>query len=105
MGYSCRKDAGDTLDRLGELLSPRAAGGPSNGFKLASGISGHWEIGREQADGSITGKVWRETGDGFVMPAGSFKISPDGKIVRFPLIPTELKRKAEQKPAMFQEVR
>ena len=104
MGYSCRKDAGDTLDRLAELLSPRAAGGSTNSFKLANGVEGFWEIGRENADGSITGKVWKSIDAGHCLPAGSFKISPDGKVVRFPLIPTEFKRKAEQKPAMFQEV-
>jgi len=108
MGYSCTKAAGDTLDRLKELLSPRSAGGPSNGFKLKDGREGFWEIGRENADGAITGSVFITSQPGvssgwIVEPsgasfrkAGTFRVDPDGKIGRFSLIPGETLRKAEE---------
>lgn len=94
MGYSCTVAAADTLSRLAEILAPRLTDS-SNSFKLANGTEGFWERGRENRDGAVTGKVWRSVGGTFVKPAGSFRINPDGKVARFPLIPAEILRRAE----------
>ena len=43
------------------------------------------ERGRENADGAITGTVFRFMLDGqHIRKAGSYRIEPDGKITRFP---------------------
>ena len=85
MGYSCTQKANLVLDQLAIQL--RAASGreieTSNGFRWED-YDCFWEIGREQADGAITGTVWHVLDDGRAMKSGSFRIDPDGKIARFP---------------------
>ena len=65
--------------------------GPANEARKASsnGIArtgGFWETGREQADGAITGTVWKPWAQDKtrVVKAGSFRIEPDGRVSRFP---------------------
>lgn len=86
MGYSYNARAGFALDKLGEILR-----GPDTADRKASsnGIArtgGFWEHGREQADGSITGTVWKPWAQDVtrVTRAGSFKIDPEGRVLRFP---------------------
>lgn len=94
MGYSCAAKASLVLECLGEiLLSGKDASCPSN--HLPNG--GFWEIGREQADGSITGKCWKPWPQDptRVISGGSFKIDSEGKIVRFPGVPKAIQKQAE----------
>ncbi len=52
MGYSCAAKARYTLDKLSELIAaPMSNGMPDGGL---------YEHGRENADGAITGTVWRK---------------------------------------------
>lgn len=102
MGYSCTARASFTERGVDKFAGD---GKTSNG--LASG--GFYERGREQADGAITGTVWRPLNaaekvkyahlsdvENRVAKAGSFKIGGDGKIVRFPGLSKEQKKQAEE---------
>jgi hypothetical protein len=89
MGYSCTRDANETLERIQARFGIDNSG---NVYSVAGKIY-FWERGRENADGAITGKVHRfdsysPTGDNSTAhPAGSFRIAPDGAIIRFPGLP------------------
>lgn len=93
MGYSCTAKAGFVREAIEALIANKLGPGkPSN----ATLDGGFWEIGRENADGSITGKVWKPWGTaGHVVPRGSFKIDSEGKIVRFPGLPLVFRQTAE----------
>lgn len=101
MGYSCRADAADALGRI-EAASQKIHGAKHSALVVnnAGVVVGFYEVNRqrEHADGSITGTVIRMDGT-FPWPidenyriqvparrAGSFKISGDGEVVRFPLM-------------------
>lgn len=114
MGYSCTAKAALVLAAVQSVMD-KAMPDDKSSNKLPNGF---WERGREQPDGSITGTVFktvrilteaervaraREMG-GSVMPdwignpcvrAGSFKISADGKIVRFPQLTKAQRKMAE----------
>ena len=98
MGYSCTARAHRTLERLAALLQERYplvdphAGTLSNGWTYRRRRF-VWEIGREQPDGAITGSVIElaplgERLDGAGKRVGTFRIEPDGRIARFPYVPT-----------------
>jgi hypothetical protein len=106
MGYSCTAAANYTLDAIGELIGSPSSNGMPNG-------DGFFEIGRENADGAITGTVWRKLNaaerarfahldalDDRVQRRGSFRIDESGKVRRFPGLPATLLRQAEAKGAM-----
>lgn len=109
MGYSCRADASDALARIAtaaknSMRCPHNVWGcaclenaGSNAVVNAKGhVVGFFERGRENADGAITGTVMRyvsgleENSKGDLVRygrrAGSFRISPDGEVERFPLM-------------------
>lgn len=93
MGWSCRKDAMDTLDAITTILDELIPENNSSN-KLPNG--GFWEIGREQSDGAIVGTCWKSSGKpGFVVKNGSFRIEPNGKISRFPGLSKEIRNRAE----------
>lgn len=81
MGYSCTKDASDILGLIRHAFND----GTGNGIKSGA-FHGFYEIGRENADGAITGTVFENVGEGFARRVGSFRIEPDGFITRFPSI-------------------
>lgn len=85
MGYSCRTDAMRTLDRL---QAAHRVEDSNNVFQVPpSSYKYFWEIGRENADGRITGRVfWFIDADSAVL-AGHFCIDPDGRVIHFPGIP------------------
>jgi hypothetical protein len=87
MGYSCAAKASYTRDAIIELIAVRISNGMPDG--------GFFETGREQADGAITGTVWKPTGDGHVTKRGGFRIEADGRVSRFPGLPATLLRTAE----------
>ena len=85
MGYSCRTDAMRTLERLQAAYQAEDS---SNVFQVPPSLHKYfWEIGQENADGRITGRVFQFVGADSVIPAGRFCISPDGRVIRFPGIP------------------
>jgi len=84
MGYSCASKAMESLDQL--MIQLKSAGEEtevSNGWKK-NGIEYFHEIGRENRDGAVTGKVQKITVDRYCKTAGTFRIEPDGTIRRFP---------------------
>ena len=87
MGYSCRTDAMRTLERL---QTAHRVEDSNNVFQVPPSAHKYfWEIGQENADGRITGRVFQfvDTDTDTVIPAGRFCISPDGRVIRFPGIP------------------
>lgn len=94
MGWSCTAKASCTLDAITDHF--RALGEPtSNGM----GDGWFWDTSRrDHADGAITGDVWKPcTHDGkpYSRRAGSLRIEGDGRIARFPHLPTTVKRACE----------
>ncbi len=113
MGYSCSAKASLVEEALSKLINAKISNGlPGGGF---------YEIGREKDDGSVVGSCWKPVAKGpcryhnvrasgvcdqcgsfevgqvdLVRKSGSFKIDPDGKIVRFPGIPAAMKKAAEE---------
>ena len=91
MGYSCTKDASDML---GLIRNQFGDGMTSNGLVIRSPRAGNYEsgrsyfyeVGKEQADGSITGTLYQHQGEDSATKIGSFKINEDGSIARFPRI-------------------
>ena len=88
MGYSCTQAADYTLAAIHNLI-----GDPASGNRLLNG--GFWERGRENRDGAITGKVWKDcpTKEGFVLLKGTFRIEPTGVISRWPGLTAKEKTK------------
>jgi hypothetical protein len=95
MGWSATSKACDTEDKLTRACI--AQGGNQNSYKY-KGQDYFWEHGREQADGAITGSVWRMLPDGLARRVGSFRIDPDGTLVRGPFGLNELLQSLEPKP-------
>lgn len=84
MGYSCSALANMALHSLIDIMK---GGTGSIGFdNEPSNIFNKYfyEIGKEQKDGAITGKVYKLTNNNTCLSRGSFKILPDGIIQRFP---------------------
>jgi hypothetical protein len=48
------------------------------------GVRYFYEVGRENADGSITGTVWKMVGENGARRSGSFRIDNAGTVVRGP---------------------
>jgi hypothetical protein len=115
MGYSCAAKASLVFNAISELIGAEASNAmPDGGFYERSNV--------EHDDGSITGSVFKRVrvltdaeraeraaamgpnakpewvGDP-CRRAGVFKISGDGKIVRFPGLTKALRTAAEQKGA------
>lgn len=80
MGWSCRKDAMDTLQKIEKVL---CIGPSANEFQI-NGKAYIIDTGRtDHADGAITGTLWRDTGDGtHYTCAGSWRIEGDGRFSR-----------------------
>lgn len=86
MGYSCTADASHAL---GLLRNAFTDGTTSNGLSIG-GKTYFYEVGKEQADGAITGTVFQYVSyAGFpnqecARKAGTFRVEPDGYVSRFP---------------------
>jgi len=97
MGYSCAARAALTLEGLYSQTCR---------YSLLEGKEGKIliERGREQKDGAITGKVlvlgalYEKNGvkQRPILKEASFRIDPDGQIVRMPYVPNHVKQRAEQ---------
>lgn len=84
MGYSCATSADNALKFLMDMITD--PNGSSNTWEK-DGESYFYEIGRENPDGAVTGTVYRNVGANRCRKAGTFRIDPDGRIVRFPHAP------------------
>lgn len=83
MGWSARADACETVDAWTRACVAQT--GQQNVYQTFDSDARYfYEIGREQADGSITGSVFRFVDETHVRRAGSFKIGPDGNVIRWP---------------------
>ena len=80
MGYSCTKDASDMLGLIRHTFNN---GKYSNGLRIGAATF-FYEVGRENADGSITGTLFENVDENHARKYGSFKIHAEGVIVRFP---------------------
>jgi len=87
MGYDCTKKAMDTYEQLMNIINDDEV---SNVFS-ANGVKYFVEIGQSNQNGSVTGSIYFMDGH----KRGAFKISPEGEIVRFPMISKKIKRQAE----------
>lgn len=96
MGWSCRADAGKTMDAW--IAACVESTGSSNVYITSDGTEFFWEASRiEHADGAITGSIFKTirkpTAEdlaknpylaGWSVKAGTFRINPDGSIARAP---------------------
>jgi hypothetical protein len=87
MGYSCTKDASDML---GLIRNQFGDGKTSNGL-VFHGRSYFYEVGKEQADGAITGTIFENVDETHARKYGSFRINSDGSIARFPKIKRDMR--------------
>jgi len=87
MGWSCRADAGKTMDAW--IKACVEATGSSNVYRVG-GDEFFWETSRtEHADGAITGSIVKVTvknpdGSSYCRKVGTFRIEGDGRIARAP---------------------
>ncbi len=87
MGWSCRSDAGLTLEMIEAKCI--AENGCVNDYNTKGG-NYFFEVGRENRDGAITGTIYRVTVPSATSPrgnakkSGSFRIEPNGEISRGP---------------------
>lgn len=85
MGYSCAAVASFAQDAMMRLLQEAHGDmGSGNAWGPSRDHYSFFERGREQADGSVTGTVWRVGPDGLGRRAGSVKIDHHGNVVRWP---------------------
>jgi hypothetical protein len=89
MGWSCRKEASDTMRAWSDAC--HASSGSSNVWKSADGSEFFFEVSRkEHDDGAITGSIIAlgapsgPDGARYGRKAGSFRIDPDGRVARAP---------------------
>jgi hypothetical protein len=68
---------------LGLIRHTFTDGATSNGLRIGASTF-FYEIGRENADGSITGTLFENVDANHARKYGSFKIHAEGVIVRFP---------------------
>lgn len=101
MGWSCRAEAGRTLDAFSALCVAQT--GQSNVWKAGDCFYMLETSRTEHRDGAITGRVWRfvkgcdprETEiSNLALPKGSVRINPDGTIARGPALLKQASREA-----------
>jgi len=90
MGYSCTVDAGNMLGVIGKMFA--TDGNPN--ILTINGSVYFFERGREQADGRITGSLYKMLPDNLCIKAESVCISASGLIKRFPAMTSKQKEEA-----------
>ncbi len=79
MGYSCTSAANEVLEKISDVCYKQTKS--ANSY-IKGKNTYMWEIGRENADGAITGTVSKFLPNGYVIKSGTFRIEPNGKITR-----------------------
>ena len=82
MGYSCSRDAANTLGVIGKMF---ATDGNPNTLTIKNQRY-FFERGGEQRDGAITGTLYRMLPNEMCRRVGPTRINADGTIARFPVI-------------------
>ena len=82
MGYSCSRDAANTLGVIGKMF---ATDGNPNTLTIKKARY-FLERGGEQRDGAITGTLYRMLPSELCRKVGSTRINADGTVARFPVI-------------------
>ena len=80
MGYSCTADADLTMREIMEASGDNS----SNSWTHENGFRYFSQIGRENADGAITGSVLKILKNGDCKRSGGFRIDSYGSVIRFP---------------------
>jgi len=107
MGWSCRKDAGDTLTKISDWVVENFDN--QNKWTTKKGTYFFESSRTEHDDGAITGSIWKSLPAGTpyrgktypderVTRSGTFRIEGDGTITRFPNLPKEVKAEAQVRP-------
>lgn len=96
MGYSCTARASFVEETFSAYCV--ASTGSSNTWKTEKGEF-FYERGRETDSGAIVGSVWKFVSEERVIRVGSYKISAEGEVVRFPNMTSSLKKAAEKEGA------
>jgi hypothetical protein len=82
MGWSCRADAGATLDKW--TAACVAQTGSQNTYTV-DGVQYFFEVSRhEYDDGRITGQIFRMEANNMCRKVSSFRINPDGSVQQAP---------------------
>lgn len=89
MGYSCSAKASEVCERISAYCVKIT--GSSNTWIDKYGVKYFFQVGREQADGAITGSVFKLLSETSGIKAGSFKIEANGNIARFPGLSKEVR--------------
>lgn len=82
MGWSCRKETGDTLERWRNAC--REQTNSSNLFVIGDARYFFELSNREHVDGSATGSLWMCLDDTRAKNVGYFKIDANGRLTRSP---------------------
>jgi len=101
MGWSCRAEAGNTLNAWQDACFAQTgmanvflSKGGSERNQFAGGSKYMFEVSnKEHHDGAITGSIQRFVDDTHVVKAGSFRIEPDGTVSRAPAFLKAIKGK------------
>lgn len=113
MGWSCAAKAALVRDAIVSIMGEKLGSPEKPVCSNALPNGGFWETSRrEHVDGSITGTCWRKLTvaekarwahldniDERMTKSGSFKITGEGKIVRFPGLTGVEKAEAEKRGA------
>lgn len=83
MGWSCRREAGMTMDAIRNFCIQET--GSSNTY-WSKGNKYFFEIGREQRDGAITGTIHKFLDGNRCRKTSTLRIEPNGKISRGPAV-------------------
>lgn len=82
MGWSCRADAGDTLDKVTAACIEST--GMSNVYEAGGGRYFIEVSRKEHDDGAITGSIFKHINETQCRKAGSFRINGNGTVARGP---------------------
>lgn len=82
MGYSCTRDAANTLGVIGKMFGTK---GEPNTLTIKNNRY-FFERGDEQSDGAIVGKLFRMLPGDLCREVGLARINDDGTISQFPIL-------------------
>lgn len=92
MGYSCAANADVTMRQIMAFSGCNS----SNSWEGNNGFVYFTQIGRERADGAITGTVYKILKDGSGKRSGGFRIEPNGYVTRWPCLNNAMREHAHK---------